>query len=1075
LSFGQERLWFIEQLSPGNCGYSIPATFQLRGPLDVAALEKAFIELLRRHEALRTTFGTTDGEPVQVIHDLVDLRLIVVNVSSVDEARRLAEEDARTPFDLSQGPLFRVRLLRLSAEDHILHITVHHAVSDGWSMRVLFREIEALYAAFCDGKPSLLPELPVQYADFAQWQRSSLQGEVIAKQLSYWRKQLEGAPELLELPTDRPRPPVGTHCGSTLRFRLPKGLSEQVKGLSRREGVTPFMVFLTAFNVLLGRYSGQVKIVVGTPTANRTHVEVEPLIGFFVNTLALATDLSGDPTFKELVKRVRETSLNAYAHQDLPFEKLVDELKPERNLSHSPIFQVMFALQNQQTWSARALGLQGIDVERFSIATSTALFDLTLSIFEREDGFALFEYNTDLFDRSTVERMMGHFTTLLEAAAVSPGTRVAHLPLLTETERRQLVVDWNDTSRDYPRQSTIHELVAQQAARTADAVATVWEEESLTYGELDGRANRLARLLRAHGVNQGDLVGICVRRSMHMPVGLLGILKAGAAYLPLDPDYPRERLAYMLADAAPQVLLTELDLVSGLSGPVATLCLDSPPVLAGLERTSDDAPRVSVSPDDRAYVIYTSGSTGAPKGVQISHRAICNRLHWGGEALPLGADDHHLQNTTFSFDTSVTEFFAPLSAGAQVVMVRPGGNQDPAYLTNLIADRRVTSLELVPTMLEAFLDTAAHAKSITLKRVFAGAEALSSSLAHRFFERFPNTELYNLYGPTEATVECTHWLCDRGPRAGAPPIGRPIANAQIHLRDPHGELVPVGVPGELYVGGHGLARGYLKRPQSTAERFVPDPLSLPGSRLYRTGDQARRSLDGLVEYLGRLDHQVKIRGFRIELGEIEAALCAQTSVREAVVVVREDIPGNKQLVAYIVSGREALAIEGIRAALKRTLPEYMIPSAFVVLGALPLSPNGKVDRRALPKPELRPDAGGEIDQPKNPIEKTLAAIWSDVLKIERVGRNDSFFDLGGHSLLALQVVARLRKSLGIETPLQTIFEEQRLAGLAFQIARLIIAQKPDEILSRIDEFAGEDLDLLMAELESHTPGSQQHG
>jgi amino acid adenylation domain-containing protein len=1029
LSFAQERLWFLDQFEPGSAFYNLTSAYRLKGRLHVEALEHAFKEIVRRHEALRTTFGVVDGKPVQVIQ-APDLRLAVVQVTSEDQTRRITNEEQKTPFDLSRGPLFRVRLLRFSEEDHVLLMTMHHVVSDGWSYPIIFREIEALYEAYRNGIPSPLADLSIQYADFAHWQRQWFQGEVMARQIAYWRQQLAGAPAFLELPMDRPRPAVQTHRGSRFAFTIPRKLADQVWEFARREGATPSMVFLAAFDVILGRHSGQEKIVVGTPTANRTRVEIEPLIGFFVNVLALATDLSGAPTFKELVSRVRETSLGAYSHQDLPFERLVDELRPERNPSHSPIFQVMFVLQTSQR-GARAFSLPGLEAKRLAIEAEVAKFDLTLEISEREDGLrASFEYNTDLFDRSTIERMAGHFSSLLGAALACPDARVTSLSILSETELKQLA-DWNDTRRqDYPLEKPLHELIDEQVRRTADRVAVVFDEQSLTYGELDRRSNQLARALTKHHVRCGDLVAVYMERSVELVVALIAVLKAGAAYVPIDPEYPRDRIEFMLSDVKPTALISQRRLIQTLPSRTDVLCVDDD---GGGELASQSAEPlgVRVVPNGLAYGIFTSGSTGRPKCALNTHVGIVNRLVWMQEEYGLEPSDRVLQKTPYSFDVSVWEFFWPLLVGARLVIAEPGGHRDPAYLVRLIVDQGVTTLHFVPSMLQVFLAEPRVAQATSIKRVICSGEALPVDLTQRFFE-VQESELHNLYGPTEAAVDVTYWACQRGSTDRTVPIGRPVANTQMHVLDSHLECVPIGVAGEVYIGGIQLAQGYLGRPGLTADRFVVDPFPVrAGNRLYRTGDLGRVRPDGAIEYLGRIDHQVKVRGFRIELGEIEAALCEQTSVREAVVVVREDAPGNKQLVAYLVPKGQSPNVDGIRSSLKTKLPDYMVPTAFVVLDAMPLSPNGKVDRKALPAPEL--PAAEKFDEPSTSTEEALASIWSNVLRVASVGRDQNFFELGGHSLLAIQVVSRIRKSFGVELPVRAVFEEPTLAGLAGRI------------------------------------------
>ncbi|HJX28022.1 MAG TPA: amino acid adenylation domain-containing protein, partial [Thermoanaerobaculia bacterium] len=966
------------------------------------------------------------------------------------------------PFDLARGPLIRAGLLRLGPREHVVVVTMHHIVSDGWSIGVLLRELSILYDTFAAGRPSPLPELPVQYADFAVWQREWLTGEVLEAQLGYWREQLSGAPAVLELPADRPRPAVRSVKGGQRSAALPLELSEALGWLARQWGATPFMVLLAAFQALLGRLTGQEDLTTGSPVANRNRGETEGLIGFFVNTLVLRGDLSGAPGFGELLARVRETALGAYAHQDLPFEKLVAEIQPERDLSRSPLFQVMLIVQNlpraaRDGWRLVALPEGG----------GTAKFDLTLFFGEAAEGgwAAQAEYRRDLFDDSTIDRLLAHFTALLTAVVQAPERRVTELPLLRDAERQQLLVEWNDTAAVSTAQDVcLHELITTQLARDPEAVAVTFEGESLTCRELDRRAGCLANTLRRLGVGPERRVGVAMERSLEMVVALLGVLRAGAAYLPLDPSYPPERLAFMLEDGLgeegePPVLLTQkrlLDTLPSLQGRI--LCLE-----AGWDGNGESGSLrdVEVLPDHPAYVIYTSGSTGRPKGVVTTHRAIVNRLLWMQQAYGLTAEDRVLQKTPFSFDVSVWELFWPLLAGARMVLARPGGHQDPDYLVDLIERERVTTLHFVPSMLQVFLEHPLKHPEVercaSLRTVVCSGEALPFDLQERFWSRFPRgVGLHNLYGPTEAAVDVTSWACERESALRSVPIGRPIANLRIHLLDAGLHPVPAGVPGELHIGGVGLARGYLRRPGLTAEKLIPDPFSeTAGARLYRTGDLARHRTDGRVEYLGRIDHQVKLRGFRIELGEIEAALAALPVVREVVVMMREDKPGDRRLVAYLVLeetvGREIQDI--LRAGLQARLPEYMVPSAFVVLPALPLSPNGKVDRRALGLHVL-PEEGERSGfvPPETEEERRMAAIWTEILGVPRVGLQDDFFRLGGHSLLATRVIARLRRDFQVDLPLRSLFQTPTIAGL-LELVRQFGQSRPPAPAPRISTLS----------------------
>jgi len=1042
LSFAQQRVWILDQLGVTGTAYHLGTAVRLRGRLDAGALARALSQVVHRHEALRTTFVSSHGRPLQVVAPPFDVPLPRIDLRALPpaaramEARRVIGRLAHLRFDLARGPLLRSVIVVLDAEESLFGCTVHHIVADGWSVGILIREVAAFYAAALEGSVPPLPPLPVQYPDFAAWQRAWLQGEVLDAQLAYWKGQFADLPPALQLNFDRPRRVGRTAPAGRRRVLLPEPLGESLRALGRRGQATPFMTLLAGFATLLHRYTGQPDIAVGTPIANRERVELEGLIGFFANTLVLRTSLAGDPDFLALLARVRTMALDAYAHQDLPFERLVEELQPERDLAVNPLFQVMFQLQNLPTGSLELPGvtLLPVDGER-----GTAMFELTLSVRDVGRGFAgSLEYDADLFEGATIERLAGHWANLLAGVAACPDQPLSAVPLLSAAERHQLR-EWNATTTAYPRERCLHEWIEAQAARSPEAVAVVYDAESLTYGELDLRAERLARMLRGLGVGPEVRVGLCVERSLDMMVGLLGILKAGGAYVPLDPSYPAERLAFMLDDAlrgldAP-VLLTQSHLLAALPECSArVVCLDSP--LPPLPETTAVVPQPP-RPEHLAYMIFTSGSTGRPKGAMNTHRGIVNRLLWMQEAFGLTADDRVIQKTPFSFDVSVWELFWPLMVGARLVIARPGGHQDAAYLADLIAEQGITTIHFVPSMLQVFLDGPRLDRCGSLVRVIASGEALPADLERRFFARlgWTGAGLFNLYGPTEAAVDVTVWACEREGRRTSVPIGRPIANTRIHLLDPVLEPVPIGAPGELYIGGVQVGRGYLGRPELTAERFIPDPWGEPGSRLYRTGDLARHLPDGAVEFLGRIDHQVKVRGFRIELGEVEAALAAHPAVREAVVVARADDAG-RRLVAYLVphpEGAEAplLSLAELRANLSLTLPDYMVPAAWVLLGALPLTPSGKVDRRALPAPEGgRLELGAVYVAPRTALEELLAGIWAEVLGLDRVGVHDNFFALGGHSLLAAQVVSRAGEALEIEVPLRLLFEAPTVAGLA---------------------------------------------
>ena len=1034
LSFAQQRLWFIEQLEPGTHTYNSARAARLKGPLDTAVLRRSMGDIVERHEALRTSFTATDGRPAQVIAGTLSLPLPIADLSGFPEgereaqARHLAEEEIRRPFDLTRAPLLRVRLLRLGPEEHILILTMHHIVSDEWSQGVLVRELAALYEAHLAGIPSPLQPLPIQYADYAVWQREWLQGERLESELAYWRERLQGAPPLLELPTDRPRPARQTFRGAKQSLLLPRELGPGLGALSRSEGATLFMTLLAAFQTLLARYTGQDDIVVGSPIAGRTRTETEGLIGFFVNTLVLRTDLSGDPTFRELLRRVREVAFGAYDHQDLPFERLVEDLQPERSLSHSALLQVMLTLQNAPPPIPRLAGLQ---VETEPVERRVARFDLSLFLRNDVEGLrALLEYNTDLFDAGTMVRLLGHFRTLLEGIVADPDRRLSELSLLTAAERHQALVEWNATDAELPRETTVHGLFEAQVARTPDAIAVTFEGEASSYRELDCRANRLARLLQSRGVGPEVPVGLCLERSPEMLVGLLAILKAGGAYLPLDPTYPRERLELVLADAAVPVLLTQRKLLETLpSGTAAAVCLDAEDASPAPGNT---VPVPSgVTGEQLAYVIYTSGTTGRPKGVQITHRAAVNLLTSLAEVPGLGPRDTMLAVSPLTFDVATFELLLPLIVGARVAIAPREVTMDGRLLSAALAQAGATAMHATPVTWRLLVESGWS--GAPLFKAMSGGEALPETLAAELLTRC--TEVWDFYGPTETTI-CS---AAAAVRAGVPLwLGNLIANTRLYLLDRHLMPVPVGVPGELYVAGTGLARGYLGSPGLTADRFGPDPFSqAPGARMYRTGDLMRRRPDGGLEFLGRTDHQVKLRGFRIELGEIEAVLTRHPAVRQVVVLAREDRPGDKRLVAYIMPAAGAPPVAELRDYLKQKLPDYMVPSGFVLLNGFPRTSSGKLDRSALPASDHQPhEARATYVAPRSAVERLLAGICSEVLGVEGMGAHDDFFSLGGHSLLATRVIARLEAALGVELPVRLLFEAPTIAGLAGRIVAM---------------------------------------
>ncbi|MFJ6380973.1 amino acid adenylation domain-containing protein [Kitasatospora sp. NPDC092039] len=1037
LSFAQQRLWLLEQLRPGTAEYVLPVGWELRGPLDVTALRRALAEVSARHEVLRTRYLEVDGEPRQLPLDvaapefeLVDLAVLPA-ADARDRLDGLVERLARAPFDLTAGTPLRARLVRLAEEHHVLVLAFHHIAFDGHSVGVLAAELGALYPAFAEGRPSPLTPPAVQYADWAGWQREAHSATATAGQLDYWRRKLAGS-TALELPTDRPRPPVFDPAGAILPFTVPAATARALTAWGRGRGATPFMLLLAAFKLLLARHAGRADVTVGAPLAGRTRPEARELLGFFVNTLVLRTDLSGEPTFEEAVERVRESALGAFAHQDVPFERLVDELGAERDLSRNPLFQVMFAYNGAST--GHGFGGAGLSATPYATPWHSAKFDLTLHLTEQPDGSlsGVVEYATALFTPERAAVLAEHFTALLEAVAADPGTAVTGATLFSPDERARLE-RWNDTAVRYPEDELLHSLVERQAERTPAAVAVRFGADALDYRALQSRAEALARRLRALGVGPERTVAVCLNRGLELPVALLAVLRAGGAYLPLDPGYPADRLAHMLADSAAPVVLTTGDLAAALPPHRArVLLLDAD---AGEEAAEPAEPvaAAAVDPLHPAYAIYTSGSTGRPKGVVTTHRGVVNRLRWMQDAYGLTEADRVLQKTPYSFDVSVWELFWPLITGATLVMARPDGHRDPGYLARAIADHGVTTLHFVPAMLRAFLATVpADTPPAALRLVLCSGEALPDDLAAAC-HRHPVTggaALHNLYGPTEASIDVTATPCRPGERVT---IGTPVSNTRVHVLDDDLAPVPVDVPGQLCLAGVQLARGYLNRPALTAERFVPDPdPANPGGRLYLTGDLARRNPDGTLTYHGRGDHQVKLHGHRIELGEIEAALRTHPLVADAVAALH-GTPGGERLTAHVVPADPAAAPAAaeLQAHLRLSLPEHMVPTAWTTLPRLPITPNGKLDRAALPDPV--PQAAAEHVPPRTPVEHLVARAWAAALDVSRIGVHDTFFDLGGDSILAIRAVGRLREQ-GLDVSVQDLFRYRTLGLLAEALA-----------------------------------------
>ena len=1084
LSLEQQRLWFFNQLEPGSPLYNMPIASRLRGPLNPTALQQAMDTVVARHEVLRTrivgqeptlTIDTASRVPMETI----DLRQLPAAEREA-EARRLLEIEAKVHFDLSRDLMVRAVLVRLDEQDWIFLVLMHHIASDDWSWRVFCSEVAAAYDATVSNRNVELPEPALQYGDFSVWQKEWLRGNVLEKQLAYWRKQLEDAPPVLELPTDRPRPVSQTFCGACEWMKFSPTLSEKINALSQAGGFTPYMILLAAFQTLLHRYTGQEDIVVGSPVAGRGRACLEKVVGLFVNMLVLRTKLDGNPAFYELLHRTQATVLEALAHQDLPFEKLVEELQPERSASHSPLIQVMFALQDELSDN---LKLPGLAISQFPLDPGTAKFDLTFTIVKSGAEFnCCAEYNSDLFEPATVRRMLRHYEKLLESIASEPDQFISDIPLLTAEERQRMLVDWNKTAAEYPREKCVHELFAAQAAATPKAVAVVFGDESLTYEELNWRANQLAHHLKFLGAGPETLVAISMERSLEMVIALLGTLKAGAAYVPLDPSFPAERLRFMLDDSKALLLLTrsaDKARLGELPANIRAICLDTDWRLISEER--DDELPLHMTSENLAYVIYTSGSTGWPKGVQISHRAVVNFLQSMRREPGLSSRDTLLAVTSISFDIAGLEMFLPLTVGAKIALASSEEIFDAAKMKALIRSSGATVMQATPSFWQ-FLVESDWFGDRRLK-VFCGGEALSRELADKLLERAG--EVWNLYGPTETTIWSALSKVTRG--TGAISIGRPIANTQIYLLDAHLQPVPVGVPGELHIGGDGLARGYLRRPELTAEKFIEDPFG--GTRLYKTGDLARYRADGTIECLGRNDFQIKLRGHRIDLGEIESVLRQYPNITEAVVLLREDERGQKRLVAYLQRSAHPSPDAGmLQQFLKAKLPDYMLPSTFVVLDKFPLTPNGKINRKALPPPAVdRAEAKQDFTPPRTLTEEGLAKIWRGLLGQAVIGIDDNFFESGGHSLLAMQMMARVRDEFHAEISLRNIFEAPTIAELAVILDRKkeqpglpalqplacsqnISAQHAQQLLDRIDDLSDTEVESLLKQILAESGG-----
>jgi len=1036
LSFAQQRLWFLHQLEPASDFYNVPLAFRIDGPLNITILNDCCNEILRRHEALRTTFPIRQGIPVQQINGNAYEPMTIIDLAHLpleeaeSSAKDLLSREAQQPFDLSCGPLLRLHVVRLAEDDHVLLLNMHHIIVDGWSLGIFMQELGSLYTALLHGSsPSSLPVLPIQYADYALWQREWLNGERIEYELTYWRQQVSDV-SVLELPTDFPRPKVQTFRGAKRSILVPPRLQESLTELAHRENSTVFMTLLAALKMLMNRYTSQPDITVGTPVAGRNQQELESLIGFFVNTLVLRARVLGQPSFTQFLSQVREVSLGAYSHQELPFERIVEDLRSQTEPGRTPFFQVMFALEDTLI---QEVALPGLRISPIELETRSTQFDLMVAMRPSPEGLPIsFQYNTDLFEEATMERMMRHFQQLLRGVVADPSQPIAEISLLEEQERRQVLVEWNQTRREYAPYETVLDLLEQQARATPENPAVLFEAKQLSYRELHEQANQLAHSLNKMGVGPEVRVGVCMERSAELVIALLGILKSGGAYVPLDPSYPAERLNHMLEDARITVLLADRHLTEKLKDAgerTRFICLQEQ--WESIGRESKQAPESRVNRDNLVYLIYTSGSTGQPKGVMSVHRGLLNRLQWMQEAYRLDETDRVLQKTPFGFDVSVWEFFWPLMTGACLVVAGAEGHKDSRYLVETIQREKVTTLHFVPSMLQVFLQEKGVEGCGSLRRVISSGEALPLPLVQEFQKRL-SAKLHNLYGPTEASIDVSYWECERPMKRPSVPIGRPIANIELYILDSQLQPVPVGINGELHIGGAGLARGYWGRAELTAEKFIPDSFcGEAGARLYRTGDLARWRADGMIEYLGRLDNQIKLRGFRIEIGEIEAVLTQHPDVSQAVVVLKDD--GEQRLVGYVVVGNSTgeSHVHDIREYLRTRLPEYMVP-AIVQLEKITLTANGKTDYNALAAASSVDHSGTHsYVAPRSAIEEQIAKACCDLLGIQRIGIHDNFFDSGGHSLLAMRLMTWIRETFQVETvPLRGFFETPTVAGLA---------------------------------------------
>jgi amino acid adenylation domain-containing protein len=1076
-SFAQQRLWFLDQLEPGTAAYNLVRAFRITGPIDVSALTSAIRAVVRRHESLRTIFESVDGEARQIILPDIDVDVPIVSLTGVAESDRekealhIASEAGKRPFDLTRGPLLRALLVQMSQEKYLLVLAMHHIITDGWSISILFRELARCYESFTNGNEPQLPEVPLQYVEYAQWQRKYITGEVLDKQVAYWKNKLAGAQTMLELPTDYVRPETHSWHGATAELIFENDVLAALKEFAQSEGSTLFMVSMAAFQALLWRYTGQDSILVGTPTAARSQMEIENLIGFFVNTLVFRADFADEMTFRDLVQQVRECALEAYAHQDVPFEKLVELLVPQRLMNTTPLFQVMFTFQNIPK---QVFQIAGLEMEELEFETGIAKFDLSVEAFEDDARrfHCRFEYNTDLFDKPTILRTVDHFRNLVNAVLANPDERVSQIPLMDRREREQILLQWNDTAKPAPRDVRIEAAFERQANASPDSTALVFEGKKFTYKRINEKANQLAHYLIAKGIRPGTLVAVSVERSPDLTVALLAALKAGAAYVPLDYSYPKDRLAFMLKETSPEcVICTDATRRKLPESNHTLIALDSDAESIG--KQSLLSPGIK-APDPRLYVLYTSGSSGKPKGVEGTHGGALNRFEWMWGRYGFEAGEVSCQKTNLGFVDSVWEIFGPLLAGVPSVIVPQEALVDPEELIGYLAEHDVTRMVLVPSLLRALLD---HASNLgerlpALKLWTLSGEALTWELTGRFQKACPKARLLNIYGSSEVAADVTwHEVTESAEgKRGLVPIGKPIWNTQVYVLDRHGNAVPVGVRGEIYVGGAGLAQGYWRQPELTAERFVKNRMAPEKSeRLYKTGDLGRWRGDGEIEYVGRIDSEVKVRGMRIDLREIETVLAGQEGIEEAVVELAGEGGGEARLVAYLVStegGR--VSAQELRRYLRTKLPEHMVPVRYVQVEEMPLLPSGKVNRRALG------EAGGEglveegLVGPRTEVERKLAEMWKELLKRKEVGVEQNFFELGGHSLLVLQVMARIRRMFEVELAVRTMFEEPTIAGLGKEIEKAqalgLKAQMP--VLERRPRGDAGNREALLAQLDT---------